>query len=58
MGRMAEPEIVRARAARHTAVAREYADFYGAGAQAPMGEIAVCGDLVAAETMREANRNR
>jgi len=35
---------------RHAALAREYDDFYGAGAQAPMGAIAACGDQVAAET--------
>ena len=58
MGRMAEPEIVRARAARHAAVAREYDDFYGAGTQAPMGAIAAGGDLVAAETMSGEIHNR
>ncbi|MDQ1307643.1 MAG: hypothetical protein QG671_3476 [Actinomycetota bacterium] len=37
--------------ARHAALAQEYDDFYGAGAQAPMGTIAAYGDQVAAESM-------
>lgn len=37
--------------ARYAALAQEYDDFYGAGAQAPMGAIAAYGDQVAAETM-------
>jgi len=37
--------------ARYAALAQEYDDFYGAGAQAPMGAIAAYGDLVAAESM-------
>ena len=37
--------------ARYAALAQEYDDFYGAGAQALMGGIAAYGDLVAAESM-------
>lgn len=37
--------------ARYAALAQEYDDFYGAGAQAPTGAIAAYGDLVAAESM-------
>ncbi len=39
------------KAARYAALAQEYDDFYGAGAQAPMGAIAAYGDQVAAETV-------
>ena len=39
------------RTARYAALAQEYDDFYGAGAQAPMGAIAAYGDQVAAETV-------
>lgn len=37
--------------ARYAALAREYDDFYGPGAQASAGAIAAYGDLVAAESM-------
>ena len=37
--------------ARYAALAQEYDDFYGAGAQAPTAAIAAYGDLVAAESM-------
>lgn len=37
--------------ARYAALAQEYDDFYGAGAEAPMGAIAAYGDQVAAEAL-------
>ena len=37
--------------ARYAALGQEYDDFYGAGAQAPMGAIAAYGDQVATETI-------
>ena len=39
------------RTANYAALAQEYDDFYGAGAQAPVGAIASYGHRVAAETM-------
>lgn len=37
--------------ARYAALAREYDDFYGAGAQVPMSDITAIGDQVAADAM-------
>ena len=47
----AEPEIVQARLTAEAVLAREYDDFYGAGAQAPMGALSAYGADVAAKTM-------
>lgn len=35
----------------YAALAQEYDDFYGVGAQAPLGAIAAYGDQVATETI-------
>lgn len=37
--------------ARYAALAKDYDDFYGAGAQAPVGAVAAYGDRVAADAM-------
>lgn len=37
--------------ARYASLAQEYDEFYGKGAQIPMGAAAAYGDLVAAESM-------
>jgi len=42
------------RRARHTALAREYDDFYGSGAEAPVGETVTVGDQIAADTLADA----
>lgn len=39
------------REARHTALARDYDNFYGAGVEAPVSEISAIGHEIAAETI-------
>ncbi|MGB0972318.1 MAG: hypothetical protein ACPGVG_15370 [Mycobacterium sp.] len=45
---MLGPEMVQG---HYAALAQEYDDFYGVGAQAPLGAIAAYGDQVATETI-------
>ena len=39
--------------ARYAALAKEYDDFYGAGVEAPVSDVAAAGDVIAAEAMTE-----
>lgn len=39
------------RRARHAALARDYDNFYGTGAQAPVSDVTAVGDQIAAEAI-------
>lgn len=43
------------RRARHAAVARDYDNFYGTGVQAPVSDVTVIGDQIAAEAITGAH---